>query len=89
MVRAAAEEDPWERRHAQELAEDLAIAQQRLTRAVLDQGADDADQALEALEHSHAEQVEAYRDLLDELGSDAPLAGYALAVRHVRGLARG
>ncbi|MDQ3556881.1 MAG: NAD-glutamate dehydrogenase, partial [Gemmatimonadota bacterium] len=88
-VRQAADEDPWERRHAQELAGDLAIAQQQLTRVVLDGGAPDAERALDTLERTHAAQVEAYRELLDELGADAPLAGYALAVRQLRRLARG
>jgi NAD-specific glutamate dehydrogenase len=88
-VRAAARNDPWERRHAQALADDVALAQRRITAAVLRRGnGAEPTRALQQLEKEHAREAGAYRALLQELrGEDCPLAAFALAVRLLQALA--
>ncbi|MGI9189935.1 MAG: NAD-glutamate dehydrogenase domain-containing protein, partial [Longimicrobiaceae bacterium] len=81
-------DDPWERRHAVELADDLGRAQRAITRAVLETSADSPAAAMDRWEREHAGGAEAYRALVSELGDDAPLAAYAVAVRQLEKLAR-
>ena len=87
-MRAAAGDDPWERRYAQALADDLTAAQRTVVGAVLRDGEDPA-RALAALEKAHPAEFRVFRDMVAELqGGNCPLAAYAMAVRHLQGLAR-
>jgi glutamate dehydrogenase len=87
-MRAAAGDDPWERRYAQALGEDLTAAQRAVVGAVLRDGEDPA-RTLAALEKSHAAEFRGFRAMTSELqGGNCPLAAYALAVRHLQGIAR-
>ena len=87
-LRAAAQDDPWERRYAQLLSDELTAAQRRIVAAALD-GGDDPGKALQQAEKAHPEAFAAYRDLLAEVrGDGCPLAAYALAVRHFEALAQ-
>jgi glutamate dehydrogenase len=88
-VRTAAGDDPWERRYAQALAEDVGRAQRAIARAVLSRGDGGVEPALAALEADRAREVHAYRELLGEIGSldGVPLSGYALAVRMLHSIA--
>jgi glutamate dehydrogenase len=86
-MRAAAGDDPWERRYAQALGDDLTAAQRTVVAAVLHDGEDPA-RALGALEKAHAKEFRAFRDMVAELqGGNCPLAAYAMAVRQLQWLA--
>ncbi|HET6232643.1 MAG TPA: NAD-glutamate dehydrogenase [Longimicrobiaceae bacterium] len=90
-LRTAAGDDPWERRYAQALAEDVSRAQRAIAALVLS-GAEggDVEAAVRKLESDRAREIRAYRDLLAELkeSETVPLAAYALAVRHLQSIAR-
>jgi len=89
-LRVAAGDDPWDRRHAQALADDVAAAQRRLvaeTQARAD-GASPA-RALAALEEERGREMRALRELLAELRPDSPLSAHALAVRLLTAVAPG
>jgi len=87
-LRAAAGDDPWERRYAQALGDDLTAAQRTVVAAVLRDG-EDPGRALAALEKAHAKEFGVFREMVAELqGGNCPLAAYAMAVRHLQGLAR-
>ncbi|MFL5542385.1 MAG: hypothetical protein ACJ8J0_25585, partial [Longimicrobiaceae bacterium] len=86
-MRAAAGDDPWERRYAQALGDDLTGAQRAVVAAVLRDG-EDPGRALGGLEKAHAREFKAFREMVAELqGGNCPLAAYAMAVRHLQGLA--
>ena len=86
-VRNAAGRDPWERRFAQALADDVQRAQRGLVQAVLAHNGE-GKRALDAVEKEHPRQVRAYRELFGEVrGGDCPLAAYALAVHQLREVA--
>ncbi|HEU0302701.1 MAG TPA: NAD-glutamate dehydrogenase domain-containing protein [Longimicrobium sp.] len=83
-VRQAAGRDPWERRFAQALSDDVRRAQRGLVQAVLAHNGGEGRRALDQVEKEHPRQVRAYRELLGELrGPDCPLAAYALAVHQL------
>jgi glutamate dehydrogenase len=83
-VREAAGRDPWERRFAGALADDVQRSQRSLVRAVLARSGE-GKRALEHVEREHARQFRAYRELLGELrGGHPPLAAFALAVAQLR-----
>ena len=87
-VREAAGRDPWERRFAQALADDVQRAQRGLVQAVLAHSAGEGKRALDAVEKEHPRQVRAYKELYGEVRSgDCPLAAYALAVHQLREVA--
>ncbi|HLM67893.1 MAG TPA: NAD-glutamate dehydrogenase domain-containing protein, partial [Longimicrobium sp.] len=87
-VRGAAGRDPWERRFAQALVDDVQRAQRGLVQAVLAHNGADGKRALDAVEREHPRQVRAYRELYGELrNGDCPLAAYALAVHQLREVA--
>jgi len=87
-LRTAAGDDPWERRYAQALVDDLTGAQRTIVGAVLRDGEDPA-RALTALEKAHPDEFRVFRDMVAELqAGNCPLAAYAMAVRHLQGLAR-
>ncbi len=91
-LREVAGDAPWDRRFAQTLAEDVTRAQRAIVQATLHAGAaDGVDGALEEFTRTRARETQAYRDTLDEVRSDegATLAGWALAVRALRGVAGG
>lgn len=91
-VLAAAHDDPWEKRFAQALAEDVDRAHRQLARALLGAGAaggEGMEAALAEFGRGHARLVDAYRGLLQELGDGAPLAGFAVAVRTLSEIAGG
>jgi len=89
-LRAAAGDDPWDRRHAQVLADDVAAAQRRLV-AETQARADGASPAatLAALEEERGREMGALRELLAELRPDSPLSAHALAVRLLTAVAPG
>jgi glutamate dehydrogenase len=87
-VRTAAGRDPWERRFAQALSDDVQRAQRGLVQAVLARNGGEGKRALDQVEKEHPRQVRAYRELVGELrGGDCPLAAYALAVHQLREVA--
>ncbi|HEU4454472.1 MAG TPA: hypothetical protein VFR81_15495, partial [Longimicrobium sp.] len=87
-VREAAGDDPWNRRYAQALGDDVTGAQRAVVAAVLRAGGEPAI-ALERLEVANAPALAAYREVLQELRAEGlPLAAFALAVRQLQGLAR-
>jgi glutamate dehydrogenase len=86
-VRNAAGRDPWERRFAQALADDVQRAQRGLVQAVLAHNGGEGKRALDQVEKEHPRQVRAYRELMGELRGDCPLAAYALAVHQLRDVA--
>jgi glutamate dehydrogenase len=86
-LRAAAGADPWGRRYAGALEEDVTAAQRAVVAAVLGQG-EEPGRALGHLEQAHAAVFRAYRDALAELRGDLPLAAYALGVRALQEVAR-
>jgi glutamate dehydrogenase len=90
-IRAVTPADPWEKRHAQALVDDVSRAQRAIAEDVLSRAGDggDVDAALAALEAGRAREVRAYRELLAELkpGAEVPLAAYALAVRSLHAIA--
>jgi glutamate dehydrogenase len=84
----AAARDPWERRLAQALSDDVRRAQRGLVHAVLAHNGGEGKRALDQVEKEHPRQVRAFRELLGELrGPDCPLAAYALAVHQLRDVA--
>jgi glutamate dehydrogenase len=94
VLRRLAGENPWEKRHAQTLSDDVTRAQRNIVQAVLRDaavGTAEIERSLEEFESRRAREVQAYRDLLDDLRADprAPLAGWAIAVRVLRGVAAG
>jgi len=89
-IRESAGDDPWERRYAQALADDVGRAQRAISGSLLGGGQDAAPEAaLEALEAERSREVRAYRDLLAEVrqAESVPLSGHALAVRLLHGIA--
>ncbi|HEX5870231.1 MAG TPA: NAD-glutamate dehydrogenase domain-containing protein, partial [Longimicrobium sp.] len=87
-VNTAAGRDPWERRFAQALGDDVQRAQRGLVQAVLARNGAEGKRALDQVEKEHPRQVRAYRELMGELrGGDCPLAAYALAVHQLRDVA--
>ncbi|HEX6042197.1 NAD-glutamate dehydrogenase domain-containing protein, partial [Longimicrobium sp.] len=87
-VRNAAGRDPWERRFAQSLADDVQRAQRGLVQAVLAYNGGEGKRALDQVEKEHPRVVRAYRELLGEVrGGNCPLAAYALAVHQLREVA--
>jgi glutamate dehydrogenase len=94
VLRRVAGENPWEKRHAQALADDVTRAQRAIVQTVLRDAAAagaEVDGALAEFERLRAREVQAYRALLDDLraDADAPLSGWALASRVLRGVAAG
>ena len=88
-LRAAAGSDPWDRRYAQALAEEVAAAQRALVAAALAMNGEDPARAVQQIEKERARPLAAYRDLLNEVrGEEAPLSAYALAVRQLQEVAR-
>jgi glutamate dehydrogenase len=87
-LRSAAGDDPWDRRHAQALADDVATAQRRIVAVTLSRanGTGPAG-ALAALEEERGREVRALRELLAEVRPDSPLSAYALAVRMLKAVA--
>jgi glutamate dehydrogenase len=87
-VRHAAGRDPWERRFAQALADDVQRAQRSLVQAVLAHNGGEGKRALDAVEKENPRQARAYRELYGEVrNGECPLAAYALAVHQLRDLA--
>jgi glutamate dehydrogenase len=87
-VRQAAGRDPWERRFAQALADDVQRAQRGLVEAVLAHNGGEGKRALDAVEKENPRQARAYRELYGEVrNGECPLAAYALAVHQLRDLA--
>ncbi|HEX8317341.1 NAD-glutamate dehydrogenase [Longimicrobium sp.] len=88
-VQMAAGRDPWERRFAQALGDDVQRAQRALVTGLLARAGDGAPAgALERLEAANPRGVRAYRDLLAELRvGNCPLSAYALAVHQLREVA--
>jgi glutamate dehydrogenase len=84
-LRGAAGDDPWDRRHAQALADDVAAAQRRIVAVTLARanGAGPAG-ALAGLEEERGREVRAFRELLSEVRPESPLSAYALAVRALK-----
>ena len=84
-IRERTGDDRWEKRHAQELIEDVGRAHRSLARSALTATpqAGDIDRALVDLETERAREVGAYRELVAEIGGEdrVPLAGFAVAVR--------
>jgi glutamate dehydrogenase len=86
-LRAAAGDDPWARRYAQALSEDLVQAQRAVVAAVLRHD-EDPGRALQQLEKEHPRAFAAYRDTAAELRADSlPLAAFALGVRQLQTVA--
>ncbi|HEX2191435.1 MAG TPA: NAD-glutamate dehydrogenase [Longimicrobiaceae bacterium] len=81
----------WEKRYAAAMADDVARAQRSIVQSALRGGAagDGVDAALDEFTRRRAREVQAYRDLLEDLRADerATLAGWALAARTLRGIA--
>jgi glutamate dehydrogenase len=87
-LRAAAGENPWDRRYAGALGDDLTAAQRGVVAAVLRHGADPA-RALAALEKAHPREFGGFRELAAELSvGDCPMAAFALGVRQLQAVAR-
>jgi glutamate dehydrogenase len=87
-LRSAAGDDPWDRRHAQALADDVATAQRRIVAVTLARAnGTGAAGALAALEEERGREVRALRELLAEVRPDSPLSAYALAVRMLKAVA--
>jgi glutamate dehydrogenase len=92
-IRTAAREERWEKRFAEGLVEDLGRAHRGLTRNMLAclPRVGDNEECLRVINETRAREVAAYREVLEELAaSDATaLAGYAVAVRLLREIAKG
>jgi glutamate dehydrogenase len=90
LLRAAGDSG-WDKRYAAAMADDVARAQRSIVQAALRDGAtgDGVDAALDEFTRKRAREVQAYRDLLEDLRADeqATLAGWALAARTLRGIA--
>jgi glutamate dehydrogenase len=84
-VREAAGENRWEKRHAQELSEEIGRAHRVLAAQVLSGrgGSEDIDRRLAELEDTRAREVAAYRELMEEIATmdHPPISAYAVAVR--------
>jgi glutamate dehydrogenase len=89
-LRSAAGNDPWDRRLAQALADDVAAAQRRIVAVTLARanGAGAAG-ALAALEEERGREMRALRELLAEVRPDSPISAYAVAVRMLKAVAPG
>ena len=91
-LRAAAQEGRWEKRFVEGLIEDLARAHRRLARSVLAclPRVGDVEACLGEIHETRSREVAAYREVIEELaGTDgATLAGYAVAIRLLREVAR-
>jgi glutamate dehydrogenase len=91
-LRTAAQEERWEKRFVEGLIEDLGRAHRRLARSVLAclPRAADADACLREIHESRPREVAAYREVLEELetAEGSTLAGYAVAIRLLRDIAR-
>jgi glutamate dehydrogenase len=85
-------DDRWAKRHAHELVEDVDRAHRALARAVLSMGAtgDTMTQALESFELARGRQVDAYRELLQDVGTgdDVSLAAFAVVTRALEEVSR-
>jgi NAD-specific glutamate dehydrogenase len=89
-IRESAGDDPWERRYAQALADDVGRAQRAISGALLTAGQPaEPEAALAAMEAERGREVHAYRELLAEIrqAEGVPLSGYALAVRLLHAIA--
>jgi glutamate dehydrogenase len=87
-LRAAAGDNPWDRRYAGTLGDDLTAAQRAVVAAVLRDGQDPA-RALRALETAHPREFGAFRELAAELSvGECPMAAFALGVRQFQSIAR-
>ncbi len=90
LLRAAGD-GGWDKRYAAAMSDDVARAQRSIVQAALRGGAtgDGVDAALDEFTRRRAREVQAYRDLLEDLRADdqATLAGWALAARTLRGIA--
>ena len=87
-LRAAAGENPWDRRYAGTLVDDLTAAQRAVVAAAL-RGGDDPSRALAALEKAHPAPFRAFRDLAAELAvGNCPMAAFAMGVRQLQAVAR-
>ncbi|HEX8832006.1 MAG TPA: hypothetical protein VF705_12610, partial [Longimicrobium sp.] len=87
-LRAAAGDNPWDRRYAGTLVDDLTAAQRAVVAAVL-RGGEDPGKALAALEKAHPREFGAYRELLAELSvGTCPMAAFAMGVRQLAAVAR-
>jgi glutamate dehydrogenase len=91
-LRTAAQEERWEKRFVEGLIEDLGRAHRRLARSVLAclPRAEDADACLREIHEGRPREVAAYREVLEELetAEGSTLAGYAVAIRLLRDIAR-
>ncbi len=92
VLRTAARDERWEKRFAEGLVEDLGRAHRSITRSVLAclPRAGSTDACVREVHETRAREVAAYREVLDELrvSDNATLAGYAVAVRLLREIAR-
>jgi glutamate dehydrogenase len=91
-LRTAAREERWEKRFAEGLVEDLGRAHRRLARSVLScmPRTGDAESCLREIRESRPREIVAFTEVCEDLhGSDgATLAGYAVAIRLLREIAR-
>jgi glutamate dehydrogenase len=91
-IRTATREERWDKRFAEGLVEDLGRAHRRIARAVLAclPRAGDPESCLREIKESRAREVAAYREVLEDLRASeaATIAGYAVAVRLLREIAR-
>jgi glutamate dehydrogenase len=91
-LRAAVLEERWEKRFAEGLVEDLGRAHRRLARAVLAclPDAESPQACLRMIREARAREVAAYGEVLEDLraAEGANLAGYAVAIRLLREIAR-
>jgi glutamate dehydrogenase len=87
-LRASAGDNPWDRRYAGTLGDDLTAAQRTVVAAVLRDGEDPA-RALAALEKAHPAEFGGFRELAAELQvGNCPMAAFALGIRHLQEVAR-
>jgi glutamate dehydrogenase len=87
-----AEEDRWEQRAAQALADDLSRAHHKLVaRVMLSRNGADIDSATTRLIQSREREVARYRALLDEIRAEPAmsLSGLSVAVREIAILSEG
>jgi glutamate dehydrogenase len=87
-LRASAGDDPWDRRYAGTLGDDLTAAQRAVVAAVLRDGEDPA-RALAALEKAHPGEFSGFRELAAELQvGNCPMAAFAMGIRQLQEVAR-
>jgi glutamate dehydrogenase len=91
-LRNAPRDERWEKRFAEGLVEDLGRAHRRIARAVLAclPRAGSTEACVREINEARPREVAAYREVLEELNAaeGATLAGYAVAVRLLRDIAR-